>query len=198
MNHKGWHRRGYLPHFDAPEAIQGVTFRLADSVPKSVIEKWKGDLHGEEEKEASQRLQGLIARFEDQGHGECPLKNDECAQIVEEVLLFSDGERYRLLEWCIMPNHVHVLVEIFEGWPLGRLVNIWKSLGARKINKLLGREGELWSLDYFDRYIRDQEHFEDARAYVRMNPVKAGLVQSPEDFRWSSAWKSGDGQSISA
>jgi REP element-mobilizing transposase RayT len=188
--HKGWHSRGYLPHLDAPELIQAITFRLADALPKKVIEAWKYELEISqviEKSEQEQILRERIAQFEDAGHGACHLLDPTCALFVQNALLHFDGERYRLLEWCIMPNHVHVLIHCPKGTRLGALVKTWKTHSAREINRFLNRTGRLWANDYHDRFIRDANHLANARRYIRNNPVKAGLCQNPQDWPWSSA-----------
>jgi REP element-mobilizing transposase RayT len=86
-----------------------------------------------------------------------------------------------------MPNHVHLLIEQVEGFPLGAVVRSWKSFTAKAINERLGRTGAVWARDYFDRFIRNEAHFCHAAAYVEDNPVKAGLVARREDWPFSSA-----------
>ena len=194
MNHKGWHSRGYLPHLDAAEVIQAITFRLADALPRKVIDGWRRELERcgtPEGGQAEQELRERIARFEDAGHGDCVLRDPSCAEMVQDALLFFDGDRYRLLEWCVMPNHVHVVVHCRKGTPLGDLVKSWKIHSSRRINQMLGRRGSLWALDYHDRYIRDLDHLANARNYILRNPVKAGLCRKPEDWPWSSAGYAG-------
>ncbi len=83
------------------------------------------------------------------------------------------------MDWCIMPNHVHVMCALGEGSSLGEVIRSWKGASAIEINRLLDHAGHLWMADYFDRYIRDLEHFCDCRAYIHNNPVKAGLCQKP-------------------
>lgn len=183
--HKGWHSRGYLPHLDAPCEIQAITFRLGDSVPKKVIESWKKEL--EQSPLAEREVRTRLAKYEDAGHGCCLLAEPENASIVQESLLHGDSEHYRLLEWCIMPNHVHVLVETFPGRTLGSIVKAWKTFTARAINKRRGKSGTLWALDYHDRYIRDQEHLDSAKSYIRNNPVHAKLCSHSDEWPWSSA-----------
>jgi REP element-mobilizing transposase RayT len=192
--HKGWHSRGYLPHLDAAEVIQAITFRLADALPVKVIDGWRRELERSGQPEGShaeQELRERIARFEDAGHGCCVLREPSCAAIMQDAFLYFDGERYRLLEWCVMPNHVHVLVHCSKGTLLGDLVKSWKIHSSREINRMLGRQGGLWALDYHDRYIRDLDHLASARGYIRRNPVKAGLCRKPEDWPWSSAGYAG-------
>ena len=190
-HHKGWHSRGYLPHFDAPGQIQALTFRLADSVPKHVIASWKAELSGGRPlpPKAELELRRRITRYEDAGHGMCLLRDPRRAAAVQACLLHADGEQYRLMEWCIMPNHVHVMIGTLEGWPLGGIVRAWKTFSSKRINESLGRTGSVWALDYHDRYIRDQEHYENSRAYIRENPVKAGLCSRPGEWHWGSAFE---------
>ncbi|MGL4399230.1 MAG: REP-associated tyrosine transposase, partial [Luteolibacter sp.] len=186
FRHKGWHSRGYLPHLDAPGEIQALTFRLADALPAKVVASWKKEL-AEDPRGSEKALRIKIARYEDASRGSCLLRDPVCAEIVQAAFLHFHGARYRLLEWCVMPNHVHVLIHCGFGITLGQIVSSWKSYTAREIHKHTGNSGQLWALDYFDRYIRDLDHLTDARIYIRNNPVKAGLCQKPEDWPWSSA-----------
>jgi len=189
FRHKGWHTRGYLPHLDAAGEIQALTFRLADAMPAKLVIRWKRELEREvgDERGREQQLHRLVARYEDAGHGSCLLRIPAHAEIMQSALLHFDGQRYRLIEWCVMPNHVHVLIHCCFGTSLGEIVRSWKTFVARQINELTGGSGKLWALDYYDRYIRDLDHLANAQAYIRNNPVKAGLCAKPEDWPWSSA-----------
>ena len=189
--HKAWHSRGYLPHLDQPELIQFVTFRLSDSVPAEAVAAWKEELAltGREPADDPRRaeLRERIEHYSDQGHGACWLRDERIAESIEKALLHFDGARYRLLAWVVMPNHVHALLETLPGFPLGGVVHSWKSFSAKQANELLGRTGSFWMQDYFDRYIRGEEHFVAAIRYIEQNPVKAGLVRSANDWQWGSA-----------
>jgi type I restriction enzyme R subunit/putative DNA methylase len=107
--------------------------------------------------------------------------------MVEGALLQFDGQRYRLIEWFIMPNQVHLLAEFFAGSVLWEVLKSWKSFSAHEANRILGRSGQFWQEDYFDRLIKNPIHFENARRYIRENPVEAGLVKQPEDWPDGSA-----------
>jgi len=173
----GWHSRGYVPHFDAPQVAQTVVFRLADSLPRHLV---PARLRAPE---AAQELDvGL-----DKGDGACWLNRPEIAAEIENALLHFDAERYFLLAWCVMPNHVHVMVEMRDCFRLGDQVRSWKTFSARRANERLRRTGPFWSADYFDRFVRGDRHYEIALNYIEYNPVKAGLVSAPELWRWSSA-----------
>ena len=174
---KGWHGRGYLPHFDSPETVQFVTLRLADSLPRDRIEALRS--LPDAMLEVDQEL--------DAGLGACWLCKPEIAALIQEALLHFDEERYRLLAWCIMPNHVHAVVETLEGHTLSGVVKSWKSFTSRHSNKRLGRNGAFWEPDYFDRYMRNEDHLTRTIEYVENNPVKVGLVAKATDWPWSSA-----------
>jgi REP element-mobilizing transposase RayT len=184
----GWHSRGYHPHFDAFCKVQSVTFRLHDSVPAEVVRQWRAELSGVSGDERT-KLQERLIRYEDAGYGACHLRNPKIAELVENALLQFDAERYRLLEWCVMPNHVHSLIETMPGHELGRIVQSWKSFTASETNRLLRRTGPFWMPDYHDRYVRDERHLRAVRAYIRNNPVKARLCVRPGKWRFGSAWR---------
>jgi len=187
-----WRSRGYLPHFNEPLLLQSLTLRLHDAVPEAVVQSWKAELAWVERLPATDpkeiELRRRIARYEDAGHGACWLRDERIAALVENALLYFDGQRYRLIAWCIMPNHVHGLIETSENWPLGSIIHSWKSYTAHVANQILGRTGDFWFREYFDRFIRDDRHFRNAVSYIEENPVKAGFVRVPAEWRWSSAW----------
>jgi REP element-mobilizing transposase RayT len=161
---KGWHSRGYLPHFDSPATIQFVTYRLVDSLPRAIVEGLMLADDGIHQ----------IDRELDSGVGKCWLKDPEIASLVQDSLLHSDGDRYRLLAWCLMPNHVHVVIDMPDDTvSLGTIVRSWKSFTARRANHYLGRSGSFWHPDYFDRYMRDEGQLGRTIEYVEQNPVTA-------------------------
>ena len=135
----------------------------------------------------------MIDKYEDSGVGQCFMRDDRVAQIVKDTLFYYDGKKYKIIAWCIMPNHVHILIEVFNGFSLSEIIHSWKSFSANQINKLLNRTGQVWMMEYFDRYIRDYEHFDKVVNYIHNNPVKAGLVKSPSEYRWSSAYDGDSG-----
>ena len=181
--HRGWHERGYLPHFDAGAVVQTVTFRLADSLPREFYEKAAVVASNGTERSF------LFEKGIDQGRGNCILSDPVNAKITRRTLKHLDGEQYLLLAWVIMPNHVHAMIEQIPGRPLTNVVQSWKSVSAHAINKARGKSGRIWSPDYFDRSVRDESHYINALYYIESNPVKARLVQKPEDWLYSSAAK---------
>jgi len=170
--------RGYLPHFEN-RAIQFITFRLFDSVPKELIEEWKSvlsvDNNAEEPTDVARQMHKLIDRFEDSGHGQCFLADSRVADMMEQTLRHDDGRKYDLISYCVMPNHVHVMIRVYEGVSLSSILHTWRSYSAHEANKILGRSGEFWMKDYYDRYIRDAQHYAAVVQYIKDNPAKAGL-----------------------
>jgi REP element-mobilizing transposase RayT len=184
----GWHSRGYLPHFDGRAMPQFITFHLADSVPLKVIQRWREELKSLKYEHERIVLQKRIERYLDQGYGEALLKVPQVAKMVQDSLLKFDCIRYHLFSWVVMPNHVHSLMTRFEAYELSDILHSLKSFTAHEANNLLRRNGQFWIEDYFDRYIRNQEHFERTVKYIENNPVKAGLCLEPGDWPYSSAW----------
>jgi putative DNA methylase len=184
---EGWYSRGYLPHCDEAGLVQAITFRLADSLPATVLQRWEWELAALSEADRKTERHRRIEDWLDAGHGACWLRDSRIARLVEDVLLCFDGERYRLLAWVVMPNHVHLLVETVEGWPLEKLMFSWKNWTAKEANKRLHRRGAFWQREFHDRYIRDGRHFAAAMQYLEQNPVKAGLCGTVEEWQWGSA-----------
>ncbi len=124
----------------------------------------------------------------DRGRGKCWLRDDRIATVVQEALLFFHGKRYQLHEWVVMPTHVHSTLERWPGWELRKILHSWKSYTSNEANRMLGLAGQFWQEETFDRYIRDEQHYRNAVEYIRQNPVTAGLVKRPEDWRYGSAF----------
>ena len=137
---KGWHSRGYFPHFDGERATQHVCFGLFDSLPKRMPQLWREELKQLEKKEGDVELRKRIQDFLDSGHGSCPLRDDRLAEIVQNAVLHFEGQRYALHAWCVMPNHVHTLFTPEAGFSMSAITHSWKSFTANQCNKLLGAQ----------------------------------------------------------
>jgi putative DNA methylase len=184
--HTTWHRT-HLPHFEAGDIPQHIVFRLADSLPAEVLARWNNELSSLTESQRAIERRQRVEAYLDDGHGACALRDDRIAAVVDDALHYFDGTRYQLHEWVVMPNHVHVLLTPLHGNSLSSIVHSWKSFTAKRANEILGRTGRFWQEDYFDRVIRDEQHWHAVVAYVRENPVRARLCASPEEWRFGSA-----------
>ena len=103
---RGWYSRGYLPHCDEPGKVQFITYRLGDSLPKSVLDSYDAALCRREIDDLERMRK--IEHYLDKGHGACWLRQPAVAEMVQDNLRHFDGQRYHLLAWCVMPNHVHM------------------------------------------------------------------------------------------
>jgi len=116
------------------------------------------------------------------------LTTPELASAIVEVLHHDDGRRYDLHAYVIMPDHMHLL---FQPLPrdgscvsLSEIMHAIKGVSAHRINRLLQREGAVWEVESHDRAVRDEREYHSKWWYIRRNPVRAGLVQTPEDWPW--------------
>ncbi|MCC7478846.1 transposase [bacterium] len=178
-----WRSRGYLPHFDEAGAVQALTFRLADSLPRELLFRRLEGLSPEEKARHYQLLDDYL----DSGKGACWLARPEIADLMQGTLMHFDSERYRLLAWVVMPNHVHVVIETFADHPVSKVMHSWKGYSASQANKILDRTGQFWMVEYHDRKVRDETHLHNAIRYIEYNPVRARLAAREVDWPYSSA-----------
>lgn len=183
-----------LTHWQQDQSLVFLTWRLADSLPADFVEQWKSDCDAwiqenprpwdaPTEIAYHQRFDAAYLDRLDVGFGSCILRDETCAEAVEQALQYFDGQRYDLISYVIMPNHVHVLVRLRPEWALEKVVQNWKERSAKALNALTSSQGQVWQRGYFDRLIRGPEHLDFVRRYIEQNPVKAGLR---EGFR---LWK---------
>ena len=192
--------RGYLPHWEKENGVYFVTFRLGDSLPQTALQKIKAErdlarralvnlerrLSPLEERKLAAILCEKIDGYLDAGSGECHLNNPQIAEIVANSLRHFDNQRYQLLAWCLMPNHIHIVFRLLSHYELSEVLHSWKSYTAKESNKILGKTGEFWGREYYDHLVRDQADFARIINYVINNPIKAGL----KDWKW--VWVAGN------
>jgi len=186
-----------LPHWTAEGATYAITFRLGDSLPKNVLDAWLFErenivktaeqmgrpLSPDEEKRLDYLHSEKVGKYLDAGHGECWMKDERIARLVADALKHFEGERYSLPVWCVMPNHVHVVVKPLAGHDLPDIVHSWKSFTAHEADKVLKRKGRFWEEEYYDHLIRDEADYRRCAEYVLDNPGKAGL----KEWKWVSS-----------
>ena len=124
-------------------------------------------------REYAQRFSNRMEKWLDAGYGECILSREDCRQIVAEAFEHFNGSRYALHSYIVMPNHVHVLVEFLAKEDMPKILHSWKSYTASAINRVLGRTGSVWQRDYFDRLVRNADHYGRCLAYIRKNESAA-------------------------
>lgn len=178
--------RRRLPHWQQEGATYFVTFRLADSLPKTFeqdllrerdewFKRQRDVLTPERTQELNQFYREKLEAELDRGHGSCALREPAATDIVESALKHFDGHRYWLGSYAVMPNHVHVLVRPLMEHNLSAILHSWKSFTAHEIGKLKRASGVVWQDESFDHIVRDEHELEKHASYIEQNPVKAGL-----------------------
>jgi len=191
-------RVGNLPHWFQPGVTYFVTFRTDDSLPAEAARLWYarrddwlerqgidpraanrsaliGKLPTPQQREFHKRFSRQWMEYLDRGCGACVLKRPDLARIVADNLKYFDGERYRLGDFVVMPNHVHVLVNLLGQTDLEKQCYSWKKYTATKINRALAQRGRFWHEESFDHLVRSAEELEQLRLYIAENPQKARL-----------------------
>ena len=202
LDYKTFYRR-HLPHFQPSGATLFVTFRLAGSIPQAVLNRWAVDSQAQQKRMrsgvgqasslSSAFRQRRFVEYENLLHravcGPLWLKDPELATIVSDAMMFRDSETYAVDAYCVMPNHVHVVLAPLvtdspnlEPTSLGSIMHSVKSYTANQANAVLRRQGSFWEHENFDRAIRDEEEWLRTIGYVLNNPVKAGLVGDWQDW----------------
>ena len=198
----GFHSRGYLPHLKIEGATYFVTFRLADSLPRELVVRLK-ERRDDLWRRATLRTQDPIDDVQhqtfawyaaevdallDKSVGELWLRRPEIASLVAQALRCFEGRRYQIHAWVVMPNHVHAVVRPLGSHALDAILHSWKSYTGNEANRRLNRRGAaFWQRESYDHWVRDEADLIHCCRYTEENPVKAGLCERPEDWRWSSA-----------
>jgi len=188
-----------LPHWGQVGTVCFITWRTWDSIPSDVLEgwrkersewlsehgidplalDWKAQLLTQFPVEGRMYLNLISERWENclnEGRGACVLVRPECRRTVYESLLHFDDSHYSLLDFVIMPNHVHVLAAFPSAESMASQIRSWKRFTAGEINRQLALSGRLWQTEDFDHLVRSEYQFQHFRQYIAANPRKAGLA----------------------
>ena len=208
--------RGDLPHWFMPGAAHFITYRLVDTIPLNVMARLRAERQ-QRNKSLSNNNSGWreniershkqffadYDRYLDQGHSIRWLECKEIAKIVIDNLYHHYGSKYELLEYVVMPNHVHVLMvptvsaanSLFlsdeladSNSPLTSIMHSLKSYTANEANKIMNREGRFWQRESYDHWVRSHEELVRIAEYIAQNPVRAKLVSDPCDWPYCSVY----------
>ena len=199
-----WNADAYVTSRNRPHigqnALTFVTFRLNDSMPIDVIERWRASQRAWLQENGISNLDIAAAvapgvlpedlrrrllkmhnhnwlESLDEAHGECWLRDPTCAQFVVDSLLHFNDVRYDLERFVVMPNHVHVLVQMRNDWRLQKQCTSWLRFTGGKINEYKQRQGRVWQPEPFDHVVRNEVQFEYLQRYIADNPRKANLKE---------------------
>ena len=117
------------------------------------------------------------------------LPDEDRTIVFDHILRDHEASRIFLQAVVVVPNHVHMLFVPLRGkddWPipLVDILQCLKGTTAHRINRLLGTVGPVWQEESFDHVLRSDESLQEKCEYIVQNPVRAGLVRKPEDYRW--------------
>jgi REP element-mobilizing transposase RayT len=198
--------RRHLPHIQPPGATLFITFRLAGSIPAEILHQLIEEQERTEKRLAQigdpnerarqadrerRRMFGKWDKVLDSAQcGHLWLRDERIATLVAESLHHLDNQRYTLEAFCIMPNHVHSVFTPLEKddgtyYSMSGIQHSLKRYTALHANRILGRKGDFWQHENYDHVVRDEREFNRIVAYVLNNPVSAGLVSRPEEWKWS-------------
>lgn len=151
-----------LPHWDLIGHYQFVTFRTNDSVDDFLL-KISND------EKCNSVKQAKIDNYLDSSSKGAYL-NGKVLDFLKEFFISKNNILYELVVFCIMPNHVHLLFNQIED--LTRIMKLLKGGSSLAINKILLKQGRFWEKDYYDRLIRNENHFLQTYNYICNNPQK--------------------------
>jgi REP element-mobilizing transposase RayT len=103
--------------------------------------------------------------------------------------LINESIRAKTLAYVVMPDHLHWLIQLEAGIPLGSVMQAVKSVSGHRINRYLGQKGRVWQSRYHDHAVRREEDIRALACYVIGNPLRAGLVNTINDYPlWDAIW----------
>ncbi|MGJ8677572.1 MAG: methionine synthase [Akkermansiaceae bacterium] len=194
-------KKSNLPHWTKEQATYAVTFRLIDSIPSVTLNEHKARTKELQELVQKSEVLGNIGQINDahdllskhhqtnleaalnKQQGNAFMSNPEVADIVANAITHFAGERYDLGSWCVMPNHVHMIIRPKEGHELSDILHSIKRHSAKSANTHLNREGAFWQEESYDHVIRDHEDFTAQTRYINRNAEVAGL----KNWQWQDS-----------
>jgi REP element-mobilizing transposase RayT len=166
----------HLPHWQPDEAWLFITWRLAGSLPASAPSASTGEAFVAFDRTLDQAATGPTW-----------LKDPRVARMVCDVIQQSESPRRlcKLGGYVVMSNHVHLLARPLD--KASTLTHWVKGTSAYYANQILNRTSRpFWLHESFDHWVRNEREYGRILSYIGQNPVRAGLVESPEQWPWSS------------
>jgi putative transposase len=207
MRNKNFYRRN-LPHWIPRGTSIFVTWRLFGSLPKECLNQLNAlriklrqqpipvnvDRVDWELQNRKRIFSAYDCMLDQASTGPTWLKVPEIADLVQEAITVKYASFYKLWSYCVMSNHCHALLKpktlpaTDEPVAIETIMQRIKGYTAKEANAILGRTGlTFWQDESFDHWIRSEPEFERVVSYIENNPVKAGLVKTPDRWQWSSA-----------
>jgi REP element-mobilizing transposase RayT len=205
---KSYYKRR-LPHYQPENATFFITCRLSNSLPAEVLHRLyeeKKLLKSEIilQKDADKHKKLLLdyqhiyfGKFDEYLNkvtkGPRWLLEDRIAQIVSDALHYRDGKVFDLICYCIMPNHLHIVfnagldvIKLItkDSLPCTRdVIPLYKIMHS--FNRALRRTGSFWQAESYDHVVRDENELGNIIRYTIYNPVKSGLCNDWNEWKWN-------------
>ena len=185
-SHLTWGKN--LPHWHQDNKYAFITFRLSDSLPQVKLQEYQAEKEqwlkrhpspwDEKTKlEYTSKFAKIIDSWLDNGYGSCLLGDPANRKIVEEAFHFYDNKKYELVAFVVMPNHVHLLVQLYENHDINSTIRSLKSYTAKLIKKNGTTLEHIWQSESYDRIIRNEDHFMKVISYIFSNNRKLAWVK---------------------
>ncbi|MDD2506945.1 MAG: transposase [Candidatus Cloacimonetes bacterium] len=188
----------FLPHKQEENSIVSVTWRQNLTIPQALLDLlqeqsniWHKTHALDDDKRFlhEQQYQLFDTELAKYNHPEFKLTDSEIAYIIKDALHFYNDKKYRLHAYCIMSNHIHALIQPISNSEgiiprLQDIVRGLKTFTAKKINELRRESGSVWAKNFYDSIIRDEDHYWNVLNYILNNPVKAGIVEKWQDYKY--------------
>lgn len=186
-----FHEGNVLPHWEVTDGRYFVTIRQAGSLPEPVVERLRERARRQDA--GTDTIRSIFEEIEqelDQSANAGELTTPNVAHMLMEAIAFRESrDEWEMIEYVIMPNHLHLFFRLHEGRLMKTLTG-FKRWTARQAAAQLGRSGErFWQREWFDHWSRSPNEDERIASYIRHNPVKAGLVEAFEQWPYGS-WSS--------
>lgn len=193
MEERHFHRRN-LPHLYYNDGIYFITYRSFGSMPTGILSElnkiYNSEIKTDLNKLELLRLENILNKYEEllntSSYLPQYLSDEKIAKICQRTIHYYDENQYKLICYCIMPNHIHLIFKLIpSNKGIAKIMQSLKRISAHESNKVLEREGIFWQGESFDRLIRDHKELYFTINYVLENPVKAGLVDTWEKWRYT-------------
>jgi len=180
--------RKRLPHWEVREGLYFVTLRQAGSLPANKAEEIRHmlkELQAMPESEGNKLRRLIFKSMEailDLGHNGSLTLSPYANIIMETIKHRHENNCWRMIEFVIMPNHLHLFFEN-KGRSLEKVLKDFKVWTIKEFKKKTHKgNGIAWQAECFDHWSRTAEQDEKIINYIRNNPVKAGLVNNYQDW----------------
>ncbi len=187
--------QGRLPHWEVAEGRYFVTIHLAGAIPQQgqdqihalAAEFDKLTQHDQEGRlQLQRRIYAAMEAWLDRAEYVSYLQRPDIVQIIVESIEFRQGRIWNMMEYVVMPSHLHLFLEVRDTG-LKNSLEQFKRWTGHQATKLLGLEDErFWQDEWFDHWSRSDEQDEKIITYIRQNPVNANLVSKYQEWPYGS------------